>query len=360
METLLEDLFDTEKFNRKEETSVSTRFLNVGAYSVLDNIPEFLCEWWSSTQKEMHTFLEDEKLSQFISDDAFKDILLGKYYFSDHFLLLLSKKLSNKVTLNRLHALNKKFIQAHPEATELIVNKKQILDFLRKEYKEKKEKKRALKIQKRLENIDEALIKERKYGAAYRERNRDKINQKNKEIYLADLEENRRKNAEKKRAWREKNHEKINENREEINRKRRERYHKRLEENRKKASEYQKEHRDEIKKRQRERYCENLEKNRQKDSEYRQKHRDEINKRKREKYHENLLESRKKFNESHKKYRDVRNANKRQRYHENLEEERKKSREYSQKAKRKKRFQTKTGKTVFSLLDALIQAKHQK
>ena len=42
------------------EENLSQQFLNISHYTVLEDIPEILCEWWSRTKKDLRSFLKDE------------------------------------------------------------------------------------------------------------------------------------------------------------------------------------------------------------------------------------------------------------------------------------------------------------
>ena len=60
------------------------------------------------------------------------------------------------------------------------------------------------KTQRRLENLEESLLKEREYGKVYRDKHREEINIRDRERYQANLLENRQKSAERARKYRNK------------------------------------------------------------------------------------------------------------------------------------------------------------
>lgn len=119
---------------------VSRKFMNISSYTVLENIPEMLSEWWSNSGKDMKTFLKDEDLINITDEQTFTEILVGKYSFPTCFLLLLKEKLPYNVTLEKLYHLNKDFCKKHSGVPVLKTSADTILSVLKKIYKTKKEK----------------------------------------------------------------------------------------------------------------------------------------------------------------------------------------------------------------------------
>lgn len=353
-----------EYFDKEEK--LSEQFLHISPYTLLESIPEMLSEWWASTQKDMHTFLEDNGLSKVIDDKTFTDILLGKYYFSDTFLVLLKEKIPYNISLEKLYWHNKSFIKKHSKAEQLKTDDDLVINLLKEIRAKKKEekkkhlrairlmyKKKAAEASARYRSTHKEEIKEskKKYRQthkkeikAYRASRREKDNELQHKRYVANLEENRAKGRiyGKKRYQEHKGEilarqtEYRSQHREEINERRRKRMEN--EEYRFKARERYKAYYDqnsaEVKERRKQRRLQNIEEVRSQEKiygkTYREKHREEIRARNRAHYREDLQNSREKSAERQRKYRN------------------------------KKRFKTETSKMIMPLLSALVASKIDK
>lgn len=122
------------------QEQLSNQFFNVSNYTILESIPEILCEWWSNTRKDIREFLDSEGFSSVIDDKMFVDVLLGKYYFSNYFLMLIREKLPYHVTLEKLYHINKNFMKNHRDAELLKINEALVIKMLKAFYAQKRKK----------------------------------------------------------------------------------------------------------------------------------------------------------------------------------------------------------------------------
>ena len=86
---------------------LSDRFLNISCYTLLESIPEMLSEWWTASKQDIPSFSHNTELSKIITEKDFIDIVVGKYYFSNTFMMLIKEKIPYKVTFNTLYHLIK-------------------------------------------------------------------------------------------------------------------------------------------------------------------------------------------------------------------------------------------------------------
>ena len=357
------NLSANEYFERTE--SLSEGFLHISHYTLLDGVPEILSEWWSSTLKDMNSFLKDEGLSEVIDDKTFTDILIGKYHFSNAFLLFIHEKLPCKIKIETLYRYNKLFMKQHPNAQRLKTDDEAIRDILRRNFARKRQKRKQDIREWHLTHKERSLIAAKKYRIThqeqikqskklYRETHKEQIraykisrreisNEQERKRYRADIEKNRELDRKYRKKYYAENREKILErqakyrlaHRDEIN----ERFAKRMENeqyrSKIRARQRASYHRNaaEIQERRKQQKLQNLEQVRAKDKiygkTYREKHREEIRARNRASYQENLVENRKKSAEKQRKYQA------------------------------KKRFVTKTGPIIMPLLEAIIAQKNQ-
>ena len=348
-----------------KEENLSTQFLNISHYTLLDDIPEMLCEWWSATKKEVRTFIQDEGLSEFVDDKTFIDILLGKYYFSNYFLMLIREKLPYNISIEKLYRSNKKFIQSHRAASKLIVDDRLIIKALKGVYAQKKDDRDAY--------IKNWHLKHKLNGAEavarYRMLHKEEIKESKKKY--------RETHKEEIRAYKKSRREKDNEQQ-------RQRYHRDIEKSREQGRTYQKKfyqkHKTEILAQQAEYRLlhreEILERARQRmeNEEYRLRVRErgranyrknsaEIQQRRKQKRLQNLEQAKALEREYGKTYREKNrekiNARNRANYQNKLLENRKINAEKQKKYRNKKRFKEETGKIIMPLLNALLLSKKE-
>ena len=346
-----------------KEEQLTEQFFNVSHYTLMEDIPEMLCEWWSSTQKDITAFLADEGLSEFLDEKKFIDVLLGKHYFSNYFLMLVKEKIPYNVTIEKLYRSNKNFIKRHQEAELLKVDDALIISVLKDTYAKRK-KARTQYIREWHENNKSRGIaararyyllhrdKELEYKKKYRETHKEEIraykqsrreieNEQQRRRYHADIEKNR----EKKRLY--------NQNMSEEQKAKA----------KQQKAEYDRTHRDEINQRIREHMkdenCRRIK--REKDRARYKKNAKKIQAKRSEQRLQNIEQCRAKEREYGKIYREKHReeirAKSRASYQANLEQNRLKNAEKQKQCRAKKRFRTETGPVVMSLLDAIIKAK---
>lgn len=354
-------LSDNPHFDREEQ--LSEQFLNISSYTLLDDIPEMLCEWWSSTKKDLHTFLVDEGLTQIIDDKTFENIVLGKYYFSNYFLLFIKEKLPYNVSIEKLYRHNKNFIKEHKEAEELRVNEELIVKWLKDFYAQKSTKRKqsifewqqthkSKMAEARARYYQTHKEKEKEYKKQYRETHKEEIraykrgrreieNEQQRKRYHANIEKEREKRRLYIQNMSEEQKAKLAEHKAEYDRTHREQINARVRQfMRDESHRYARREKDrvryrkkatEIQAKRKLQRLENLEVAKTKEREYgkvyRNKHREEINAKNRASYYENLEENRKRNAEKQKIFRA------------------------------KKRFKTETGPMVMRLLDAILLSK---
>ena len=320
------------------EENLSNRFLNISRYTLLEDIPEMLCEWWSGTEKDLQSFLKDEGLSEVIDEQTFIDIVLKKYYFSDRFLVFLKDKVPYNVSIEKLYRRNKTFMKKHPEAECLKLNEELVSRLLKGVYDQKKEDRRQYVRDWHMEHKAEGIEASHKYYQlnkekirirkkiyrivhkeeikAYKKSRREIENEQQRLRYHADIEKSREKRRLYNQNMSEEQKAKLTEykaecsrtHREQINERERERMKDETNRLRKQQKDRARYHQNsaEIQEKKRQKRLNNLEEARAKEraygKTYRDKHREEIREKNRAKYQENLLESRKKGAERQKSY----------------------------------------------------------
>lgn len=199
-------------FDRKGD-NIPVHFLNISYYRVLDSVPEIISEWWSSTGKDINTFLKDEHLSEILDEQMFINIITGKYNLDIKFLLLIKEKIPCDMQIEKLYRLNQKFCKLHREVEDLPIKGEALVALLKQLYIEKKEqraesiklwhsnhKERAAEASARYRRLhhDKVIEYKRKYREthkeqikAYKASRREITNEQQRQRYRKDIEKSR-------------------------------------------------------------------------------------------------------------------------------------------------------------------------